>query len=211
MPYGAAKGWSDRISGRQARELHAADAFAGMIGHPLLHRVHLNWDRTALGDDADGTESAAYRARLARWLRHPDQGTHTLHAIYVRERPPGASAKPNDHIHLHIPADLVERFPVAATDLLPRDAFPLGRKAVVVDPIGWTKSARDGALVYLLKATAPGAARLIKKDGLLDIRHKPQGRVHGKRCGVTETLGRAARERHHAALTEDKTTAALVA
>ena len=163
MPFGAARSWSDRISGRQARELHAADNFAGMIGHPLLYRIHLNWIRTALEDDADGAASATYRARLARWLCHADQSGHALHAIYVRERPPGAAAKPNDHIHLHVPADLVDRFPIAATDLLPRGAFPLGRKAVVVDPIGWTISARDGALVYVLKATAPGAARLIKK------------------------------------------------
>lgn len=211
MPYGARRGWSDFISGGQARELHAANAFAGEIGRPLLYRIHLNWGRTALENDIGGSAAAAYRTRIARWLRHPDQGRHALHAIYVRERPVGASAKPNDHIHLHVPADLAERLPAAAADLLPRSAFPLGRKAIVVDQIGWTTPARDGALAYLLKSTAPGAARLIERDGLLAIRTKPQGRVHGKRCGVTENLSRAVRERHRIALASNTSAPALVA
>ncbi|MFK5600654.1 hypothetical protein ACFZ8E_27280 [Methylobacterium sp. HMF5984] len=211
MPYGPRRGWSDFISGRQARELYAADAFAGKIGRPLLYRIHLNWSRTALEDDADGSAAAAYRNRIARWLRSPDQGRHALYAIYVRERPAGASAKPNDHIHLHVPADLAERLPAAAADLLPRSAFPLGRKAIVVDQIGWTMPARHGALAYLLKSTAPGAARLMECDGLLAIRPQPQGRVHGKRCGVTENLSRAARERYRITLPKDTSASALVA
>lgn len=211
MPYGARRGWSDFISGRQARELLEADAFAGAIGRPLLYRIHLNWNRTDLEDDVDGSVAAAYRARIARWLRHPDRGQHTLHAIYVRERPVGASAKPNDHIHLHVPANLAERLPAVAADLLPQAAFPLGRKAIVVDQIGWTTPARDGALAYLLKSTAPGAARLMESEGLLAIRPQPQGRVHGKRCGVTENLSRAARERHRIPLAGNTSAPALVA
>lgn len=196
MPFGAYRGWSDVITGRQARELHAASVFAGVLNRPLLYRIHINWSRTALGDDIAGEAGAAYRARIARWLRHPDQGGHPFYAIYARERPPGFADKPNDHIHLHVPPDLVGRFRAIAADLMPSSAHPLGRNAVLVDPIGWTTPARQGALAYLLKGTAPRAARLIERDGLLKIKPKSQGRVSGKRCGVTETLGRAARERY---------------
>lgn len=197
MPYGPRRGWSDAITGRQARELHAAAAFASEVGRPLVYRIHINWNRTALGDDATGAAGAAFRQRLARWLRDPEQDGGPLHAIYVRERPSLPAPKPNDHLHLHLPRRLFAPLVRAAPALLPAAAHPFEPEAIVVDDaIGRTERARDGALTYLLKGIAPGAARHIN-IGAFAIRPEPQGRVQGKRVGVTETLGPAARARQH--------------
>ena len=50
----------------------------------------------------------------------------------------------------------------------------------------------------------------MERDELLAIRPQPQGRVYGKRCGVTENLSRAARERYRITQAKDTSASALV-
>jgi hypothetical protein len=105
-------------------------------------------------------------------------------------------------MHLHIPVGLLDDFKAVALRFLPPGVDAIDDKAILVDGIGWTDPARQGALNYLCKGVA-------KKAGmLLGIEPKDQGRVYGKRHFVSESLGVAARRRHATELVPVRTDAA---
>jgi hypothetical protein len=190
MPYGTRRGYSDYLLGRHVREMRAAAAHAEAIGNPLNMRIHINWNRTSIGDDPDGQVLAAFRHRVARWLRERETG---YYAIAVREHPRGSTPRPNDHMLLHVPSELLAEFKRAVPSLLPRGTGNLDAKAVLVDANGTTERARSGTLTYICKGVAPRAGQL------LGIKPTQQGRVHGKRYTVSATLGLTARQNHRQA------------
>lgn len=196
------------ITVASARTLHHACRFALPIGGKQSRRgcpkanvnapvglnlsVTIQWNMTKTKHD---NFAALRNQRFCRWLRTRCKQlgiSVSPYYVYAREK---------NHVHwlVHVPEMLIEEF----TDLVPRWVTSLERKgtgarkraenhepapqgAVLVQPTGNSVAARK----YLLKGIRPkDAFRFgIKKP-------KPQGRVFGRRTGVSRTLGKAARDR----------------
>jgi hypothetical protein len=183
---------SRRITLHQASNMMAAVRFARDIGTPLNAHATIHWVGTGAGDDPDGQRFARVREGFDKWLmRRGISGGLT--AIWVRERLSGGSA---EVVHCHMLFHLAH-------------PFVRGRKRVEVERALERLIGRHGQGNYLdctLKLTLPANPNGIYflKGGAADVWHefgvprcwrKPQGLIYGKRCGVSENVGAAARRR----------------
>jgi hypothetical protein len=179
---------SKRITMSQATNLMEAVAFARQIGTPLHATIH--WVGTKAGDDPDGRLFAKVREGFDKWLKR--QGfSGGLTAIWVRERLSRGSA---EVVHCHMLFHLAH-------------PFIRGRKRIQVEKELEALIDRHGDgnyADYTLKLTFPlnpnglyllkGAGPEVwRRFGVPSCWRKPQGLIHGKRCGTTENIGAAAR------------------
>ncbi len=183
---------SKRITMRQAENLMAAVAFARQIGTTLNAHATIHWVGTKAGNDPDGYRFAKVREGFDKWLqRNGIPGGLT--AIWVRERLSSGSAEiTHCHMLFHLAHPLIrgrKRLQVdrALERLIDRhgDGNYLDCTLKVTFP-------RNPNGVYLLKGGGPD---VWLKFGVPRCWRKPQGIIHGKRCGVTENIGHAAQER----------------
>jgi hypothetical protein len=181
---------SKRITLRQANNLMEAVAYAREIGTPLNAHATIHWVGTKVGDDPDGRLFAKVREGLDKWLRR--QGIPGgLTAIWVRERLSGGSA---EVVHCHMLFHLPHPFMRGRKRKQVEEAFER-----LIDRHG------DGNYAdYTLKLTFPpnpngiyllkgGGPDVWRRFGVPRRWRKPQGFIHGKRCGTTENIGRAPR------------------
>jgi hypothetical protein len=181
-----------RITLHQATNMMAAVAFARHIGIPLNAHATIHWTGTRVGDDPDGQRFAKVREGFDKWLkRHGVPGGLT--AIWVRERLSGGSA---EVVHCHMLFHLAH-------------PFIRGRRRVQVERALEQLIDRHGEANYLdctLKLTFPtnpngvyllkgGGPEVWRKFGVPRCWRNPQGVIDGKRCGLTENIGPAARKR----------------
>ncbi|MAU61054.1 MAG: hypothetical protein CMI62_10050 [Parvibaculum sp.] len=178
---------SSFINRRQAAHFYPAVRLARRLGLPLNTHVTINFYHL----DCPGEDASRYFERLrdnhfTRWLRYKRSrgalgGTPTY--LWVIENPGGG----HHHVHwaLHIPEALKEAF---------EKKLPLWLEAVageIIDEQGAVHSTpipdAEGLVRYLLKGTHKTVAKHLR------VRHRPQGTVSGKRCGVSRNLGPAAR------------------
>jgi hypothetical protein len=157
----------------------------------LIDHATIHWAGTKVGDDPDGRLFAKVREGFDKWLRR--QGIHEgLTGIWVRERLSGGSA---EVVHCHMLFHLAH-------------PFFRGRKRLQVERALERLIDRNGEGNYLdctLKLTFPsnpdgvyllkgGGPDVWRKFGVPRCWRKSQGIIHGKRCGVTENIGPAARD-----------------
>ena len=180
---------SKNISVAQATNLIEAVHFAKTIGLPLVAHLTLHWSGTVAFDDHDGTRFAKVREGLKKVLLR--RGIPPAWA-WCRE-----CKAHTDIVHCH----LLFHLPIAYRTCLKLDGIKaaierlvdrhgdgiLGEFAVTLklwpDPDG----------LYLIKGGGPDVWERfsrIRKDW-----RKPQGIIHGKRCGISQNLGPAARLR----------------
>jgi hypothetical protein len=186
------RGASKRINMRQATNMMAGVAFARQIGTPLNAHATIHWAGTRLGDDPEGKLFAKVREGFDKWLKR--QGTAGgLTAIWVRERLSGGSAEVvHCHMLFHLPHPFIRgRRHVQVEGALERliDRHGDGNYADYTLKVTFPRNPNG---VYLLKGGGPD---VWKKFGVPIRWRKPQGILNGKRCGVTENLGPAARGR----------------
>jgi hypothetical protein len=188
MSFGRKKGYSHCIRGVRARNLMRADEFAAAIGRHLNVAVDLNWSKTSAGDDVTGHLLAAWRKRASRFLRK--NGVGHLTCTWARERPTIPVPRPNAHLNCHIPPRVYDAFIRSAHTFLPPGCVPNDPDAIYIQLIGGTGEDHRRRAEYLLKGAHPKARLAIKR------KRNYQGRIFGKRCGTSEDIGVAARERH---------------
>jgi hypothetical protein len=185
------------VSMRQANNIHEAVLFAKSIGIPLVAHLTIHWSLTDLGDDPDGFLFAKVREGLSKWLwRH---GTELV-AAWARERQSGGQS---DVVHCHLLFHLPTSFRPGAKLLQVEAAIVrlvrlhaggiLHEKAIDLR----VHDNPDGK--YLLKG---GGSKVWNKFGLRKEHRRLQGFIHGKRCGVTENIGPAARAQNSYLLRE---------
>jgi hypothetical protein len=179
------------IDRRQATNFLAAIRFAEQQGRPLNILVTFNLDHTTCPPER---VSAAFKElrknRFTRWLgyragKRPHYGPATY--VWVIENSGG-----DTHVHwaVHIPTPLRAAFRAKLRDWLTDMAgvIECEPSAIHAEPI-------YAALVlgrYMMKGIDPRFARMNY------VRPVPQGIVCGKRCGISESLGPAARKRAQA-------------
>jgi hypothetical protein len=187
MAFGRRRGYSDCITGVRARNLLSADEFAEVIGRPLNVSININWSKTSAGDDTHGRLLRDFRKAAGRFLR--ECGGRGLTCTWARERPTHPIARPNAHMNCHVPTSLWVDFSNNVLNFLPSGCVALEKDAIWFELIGFTREDRRRRTEYLVKGAHAKARLNIKRKRI------PQGRVHAKRCGTSEDIGRAARLR----------------
>jgi hypothetical protein len=188
-----------RLTLPQASNMMAAVTFAREIGIPLNAHATIHWIGTKVGNDPDGRLFAKVREGFDKWLKR--QGIPGgLTAIWVRERLSGGSA---EVVHCHLLFHLAHPFIRGRRHLQVEGALERlidrhGRGNFLDCTLKLTFPANPNG-VYLLKGGGPD---VWLKFGVPKLWRKPQGLIQGKRCGVTENIGPAARAQHRHLLRE---------
>ena len=205
-------GGTTYISVAHAKGMIEAVAYAEEIGLSLVAHLTIHWSGTDAGDDANGKLLAKVKEGLARWLRRrglPFAG------VWCREKKAGGQAEvEHSHLIFHLPAQWLVGAKLVGRELRLEGGAELLQVEAALHrvvaqyagrPLEWAvklKVPTDGGLpglyngrsydgLYLLKGGGKPVWKLfprIKKDW-----RKPQGIIFGKRCGVTQNIGPAAR------------------
>jgi hypothetical protein len=182
-------GGSKYVSLSQATNIIEAVNFAKSIALPLVAHATIHWSGTVAFDDPDGIRFARVREGLGKvlfrrwipaafaWCRECRAHTDVVHC----------------HLLFHLPVEYrtgakLDEIEAALARLVGRHGDGiLGEFAVRLriwpDPDG----------LYLIKGGGPKVWKQfprIRKDW-----RQPQGIIHGKRCGTSQNIGRAARQR----------------
>ena len=181
-----------RISLRQARNIMEGLLFAREIGIPLNTHLIIHWGGTLVGDDAEGKLFAKLRYLLDKRLRRKC-GT-PLTAIWMRERHRNKRTRQqsevvHSHLLLHLPSQWRQPARQCVTELVTLVA----RQILDDRTIELTFPGNpDGK--YLLKGGTPAVWDTF---GLPNKWRSKlgEGVIEGKRCGVTQNIGFAARSR----------------
>ena len=191
-------GGTKYISVAQATNIIEAVRFAKVIGLPLVAHLTIHWAYTDVGDDPDGKLFEKFREGLNKWLWR--QGIEYA-AAWSRERMSGGQAEVvHCHMLFHLPVEYptTRKLQVEAAiyRLIKRHGRDHWAEQVIKLVIHDKPPYPDGK--YLIKGGGPKIWRLFR---LRKEHRRLQGIIHGKRCGVTENIGPAARRR---ALDTDK-------
>jgi hypothetical protein len=183
-----------RISLRQARCLMEGLSFARDRGTPLNAHLIVHWGGTVAGDDPDGRLFAKLRYLLEKRFRR--KFGLELTAIWVRERHRNKRTRQQSEVvHSHILFHLPPRYRLKARRDV-EELVTLVAKQIIDDrTIELTFPANpDGK--YLVK----GGTRAVWEEFRSPLKWRSElgeGLIEGKRCGVTQNLGPAAREGRH--------------
>ena len=173
---------SSFIRRQQITNIKPAIRLAEKNGTPLNRFVTLNFTHTACDAGAVSLAFSDLRERFMRWFRRNQRDTqHGAAFIWVAENA-------NDHaaIHwlVHIPdarlADFRARLPIWLAKVT--GGIICDDSAINVKPAHTPL----GAGKYMMKGIDPAYAAFYR------IRPVPQGIVHGKRCGFSQSLGPSA-------------------
>jgi len=187
---------SEVISARQADELWVAGDFARQIGQPLSAFLTVHWTNCPAGQDQSVQDrQGRIQTCIRRWL---ERRNVDLAAVWVIEDGPIGSGL-HSHMLLHVPPEHMCEF---------AKMLPKWTGAPAIDKVTWpTAKAHTVAVgdegawmldrVYdhgagLRRYILKGCADRFLKYG---IRHQPQGKIRGKRCGFSNSLGPVARAR----------------
>jgi hypothetical protein len=179
-------GGSKYISVPQATNIVEAVKFAKSIGVPLVAHLTIHWSGTDAFDDPDGIRFAKVREGLNKvlsrrgipaawvWCRECKAHTDIVHS----------------HLLFHVPAEYrfgrkLDELQASLERLVARHAEGIWSEYAVKLKI-W----RDPDGLYLLKGGGPDVWRRFR---LRKKFRESQGVIHGKRCGATENIGKAAR------------------
>jgi len=188
---------SKYLSLGQATNIIEAVDYAKAIGLPLVAHATIHWSGTVVFDDPDGKLFAKVREGLHKWLLR--QGiVGGLTCVWCRE-----CKAHTDIVHCHLLFHLPVEFRTGAKFLQTEAAVfrlvgrhgggILGEFAVKItvhhDPDG----------LYLIKG---GDRQVWEHFKIRKEWRKSQGIIQGKRCGITENIGRAARNRWRVRLLE---------
>ena len=181
---------SKHLSLDQATNIIEAVDYARAIGLPLVAHATLHWSGTDVFDDPVGKLFARVREGLHKWLlRRGIPGGLTC--VWCRE-----CKALTDIVHCHLLFHLPVEYRTGVRLLQTETALfrlvgrhgggILGEFAVNLK----IHSDPDG--LYLIKG---GDRKVWDHFNIRREWRKSQGIVHGKRCGLTESIGRAARNR----------------
>ena len=181
---------SKHLSLAQATNILEAVNHARAIGLPLVAHVTIHWSGTDAFDDPDGKLFAKVREGFHKWLlRRRIVGGLTC--VWCRE-----CKALTDVVHCHLLFHLPVEYRTGARSLQTEAALSrlVGRHGGGI----WGEFAvkliihPDPDGLYLIKG---GDRKVWERFKIRREWRKSQGIIHGKRCGITENIGKAARNR----------------
>jgi hypothetical protein len=183
-----------RITLRQARCLMQGLSFARESGTPLNIHLIVHWGGTVAGDDSDGKLFAKLRYLLDKRFRR--RFGIELTAIWVRERHRNKRTRQQSEVvHSHLLFHLPPRYRLEAKKDVEELVTLVAGQIIDDRTIELTFPANPDAK-YLLK----GGTRAVWEEFRSPTKWRSklgEGSIDGKRCGVTQNIGPAARERHY--------------
>jgi len=171
--------WQEYLKPWQAFMLHQADFRAAQLGLPLNIFATINYHGTFAGGAAMASTFKRGMKRMGQWFR--SHGVPFLY-IYVHENP--RDEKPNSHVLVHVPAQLIRAFKAKCSDWF--DALDGGVK---VDPRNDVQRPAKG-LGTRLQYMAKGAPELVCRRYGGRRSKGGQGPIGIKRAGVSELLSK---------------------
>jgi hypothetical protein len=194
---------SSFIRRQQITNIKPAIRLAEKNGTPLNRFVTLNFTHTACDAEAVGPAFANLRERFMRWFRRGHRQDTQPRAAFV-----WVAENANDHaaIHwlVHVPdarlADFRARLPLWLEKV---SGGINGEDSAINVKLAYTPL---GAGKYMMKGIDPAYAAFYR------IRPVPQGIVHGKRCGFSQSLGPSACRQartYHSQMRQDRNRQAL--
>lgn len=179
------------ISLAGAQNLIQAVGYAAQIGVPLNRFLTISWYVAGLpGQVLDAQREVLQLA--SKWLAY-----HGVTPAYVWVIENGPRLRYHSHIFLHVPKHLARRFrnPMVNRWVKRTGADPTTRGAIRMKRDRYERDDYHAStrhlIRYFLKGIDLEAAQLLG----IDVDYESAGFVTGKRCGVSQNLGLAARER----------------
>jgi hypothetical protein len=168
--------------------------FAREIQMPLNTHLIVHWGGTVAGDDPDGSLFAKLRYLLDKRFRR--KFGIELTAIWVRERHRNRRTRQQSEVvHSHLLFHLPPRHRAEAKEDVQELVTFVAKQIIDDRTIELTFPANpDGK--YFLK----GGTRAVWQELRSPLKWRSklgEGLIEGKRCGVTQNIGPAARERRH--------------
>jgi hypothetical protein len=181
---------SKYIGMRQATNIMEAVRFAKMIDLPLVAHLTIHWSLTDVGDDPEGDLFAKFREGLHKCLNR--RGI-VFAGAWARERQcRGRSDVEHCHLLFYLPVNYCSGKRLAQLEKAILRLVELHGRDITheraIDLTVW----RDPDGKYLIKGGGP---EVWKRFRLRKEHRRLQGIIHGKRCGLTENIGPAARRR----------------
>jgi len=174
----------------QACNIMEAIKFARMINLPLVAHLTIHWSLTDIGDDPDGKLFAKVREGLHKWL---DRHGIVFAAAWARERQcRGQSDVEHCHLLFHLPVAYHGGAKMLQVKTAISRLVELHGGGIFHDKAVDLRTHADPDGKYLIKG---GGFKVWKRFRLRKEHRRLQGLIFGKRCGVTENLGEAARKR----------------
>ena len=181
----------------QVRNIITGAQFAAATGAPLNRHTTFHFEAAGIADPV--ATLRAYTKLMRDWLR--TQGAPFAY-IWVREA--GEHKGEHAHLLLHVPADLIAAFARRERGWRKRIGAQRALGAFRSTPVGRSyrhaesgiqygelyNDALAGIVSYLVKGAEPPA---VKALGLTRV--ESGGELWGKRTGMSENIGRAARRR----------------
>jgi hypothetical protein len=175
------------ISVAQATNIIEAVKFAKLIDLPLVAHLTIHWAYTNVGDDPDGKRFAKFREGLAKWLRR--HGIVFAAAWCIERMSRGQAEVVHCHLLFHLPVEYRAKRKLQIEAAIYRLIKRHGRGYWAEEVIDLRiHDNPDGK--YLIKG---GGRRVWKLFRLRKEHRRLQGIIFGKRCGVTQNIGPAAR------------------
>ncbi|MCR6629364.1 MAG: hypothetical protein NVV74_04530 [Magnetospirillum sp.] len=183
------------ISLQAVNNLTEAADFSYYICTPLNRFITIHCEAAGIG------MSRVHRFRSS-FLKHAGDWLYLNNVpfchLWVLENP--SSGGLNLHILMHVPPTLAAQFARRQRGWLKAAGAKCRAKVILskwIGPRDWDYPlpyvrAFTGVVLYLLKGASPETCEMLSV-GDVTLLHVDQGVVHGKRCGVSETLGPKAR------------------
>ena len=184
-------GGSKYVTDAQASNIIEAVRFAKSLDLPPVAHLTIHWACTDIGDDPDGKLFAKFREGLSKWTRRRGFG---LTAVWARERMSRGQAEAvHCHLLFHLPREYwsgakLLQLESAIYRLIKRHGRNYWAEQVAKLVIHAKPPYPDGK--YLIKGGGP---KVWKRFRVRREHRRLQGLIHGKRCGTTQNIGRAAR------------------
>jgi hypothetical protein len=174
----------------QAANIIEALDFAKVIQLRLVAHLTIHWSLTDAGDDPDGNLFAKVREGLHKWL-----GRHGIvfAAAWSRERQSGGQSDVvHCHLLFHLPVEYRKDAKLLQVEAAITRLVRLHGGAISHEKAIDLRVHENPDGKYLIKGGGP---KVWKQFNLRKEHRRLQGIIHGKRCGTTVNLGRAARIR----------------
>lgn len=183
------------LSPYAVRNLTEAADFSYYICKPLNRFISIHCETAGIGMNRVHRFRSSFLKHAGDWLYLSD--VPFCH-LWVLENP--SSGGLNLHILMHVPPELAAQFARRQRGWLKAAGAKCRAKVILskwIGPRDWDcplpyVRAFTGVMLYLLKGASPETCEMLSV-GEATLRHVDQGVVHGKRCGVSETLGPKAR------------------
>ena len=181
---------SDYLTLRQARDLIAATQYALAIGKPLTRHLTVRLERQGVSD-ADAVKAIG---RLITLLRDHVRKTTGGEIAYIWSRERGVIIGGHVHILLHLPAGYIWQGKRVQRWIERISGRQYKKGSIKTTRVGGTAKAHEQnpglylanlatVVGYVIKGTCPRAGATLELG-----RIKPQGRIIGKRCGLSQNI-----------------------